>query len=555
MSTSWSETLFPYGGPVGVAPASTLTNDLQINKNNPGVQFQGTEANAIFAEEREIAGDLWFVQNATYASANTPGQWTQVNAAAASYAFVLRASGAMQRLTAPSAAPNPIVWTTVSSVDATGTLTVGTVPFARVTGFAGPTTTPVPISQGGTGSSTQNFVDLSSAAQVKTGTFGVGPPPTNAFNQANSLIANGRVVSITRTTSAALSAGSVQLGDIAQLAMTMDWQEAQANGVSFRRTDTGAYTPLYAGGVTLMSGSYSGAGTGLTGIPWSALPYTPVQSVASGSTKTSIGGTATNPTVDVVPANFTGIPWSALPYTPVQSVTAGSTKISIGGTSANPTVDVTPANFAAGSVPNAALVTTPLDVSSTSQTKTGALTLTALTTGTNPGGVQNDTVTTLVYGRLNTITKDGGTAASQLGSVVFGNSSVMAGNLDWQESASGAFAMRRTDTGNYVPLLVGPNTAAGAYVPPVYDITGAALANTTHIVIGRGTTVGGLGTQTITLSGAAVFASASSYQVMVTPNGSTTPLEVSAYTSGSQFTVANTSGTSAIPFTFVAVGA
>lgn len=62
-----------------------------------------------------------------------------------------------------------------------------------------------------------------------------------------------------------------------------------------------------------------------------------VQSVTAGSTSIVIGGTASDPTVDVAQSIKDG---SAKGATAVQSLTAGSTSVVVGGTATAPTVDV-----------------------------------------------------------------------------------------------------------------------------------------------------------------------------------------------------------------------
>jgi hypothetical protein len=86
-------------------------------------------------------------------------------------------------------------------------------------------------------------------------------------------------------------------------------------------------------------------------------------------------------------------------------------------------------------------------------------------------------------------------------------------------------------------------------VPPVYDSSGAALASTTHAVIGSGT---GTGTaQTITLSGAAVFTSSASYSVAVShANGGASSTDV-ALVSGSSFTI---NAPNTVDYNWIAIG-
>jgi hypothetical protein len=129
MSQGWiqEESLYPYGSSVALSPGASTTDDIIIVKTFPGIQFQGTESNAVQQEEREVSGDYWFATNATYEpSTGTPNQWTQFNASIPSYAWVLRANGSVQRLQAPAGAAAPISWTTLSTIDALGRTTLST---------------------------------------------------------------------------------------------------------------------------------------------------------------------------------------------------------------------------------------------------------------------------------------------------------------------------------------------------------------------------------------------------------------------------------------------
>ena len=101
-----------------------------------------------------------------------------------------------------------------------------------------------------------------------------------------------------------------------------------------------------------------------------------------------------------------------------------------------------------------------------------------------------------------------------------------------------------TQTGS--AAITGPMSVASGYVPPVYNVSGAALASTTHAAIGSGTGTGSA--QTITLSGAAVFSSATSYSVVA--SGTTGTVEV-GYTDGANFTL---TAAASEPYRWVAIG-
>jgi hypothetical protein len=124
MSQGWiqNERVTPYGAPIVLSSQTSTTSDITIMKTFPGLGFNGTETNAVFFEEREVAGDFWFVTNATFEppSPATGNQWTQIIASVPSYAMVLRATGVIERLSAPAGASTPIAWTSVWMLDPKG---------------------------------------------------------------------------------------------------------------------------------------------------------------------------------------------------------------------------------------------------------------------------------------------------------------------------------------------------------------------------------------------------------------------------------------------------
>jgi hypothetical protein len=113
---TWTETVGPYGAS-GNAPGEQFENDVIIFEAYPGLILNGTESNNVWTEYREVAGDAFITTNATYDPTNG---WTQVNPSLPSFAYVFRATGEIDRLTAPVSSPTPIVWTKVFELDANG---------------------------------------------------------------------------------------------------------------------------------------------------------------------------------------------------------------------------------------------------------------------------------------------------------------------------------------------------------------------------------------------------------------------------------------------------
>lgn len=111
----------PFSGPF-------TTNDLGVYEAFPAIQFQGTETGAIYYEDREVAGTIYRVQNATF------NQWAQkwmaVNPNLPSYGFAITPTGAFQFVSQPAGTPPWSAWTVGWHIErtATGSLPqVGTV--------------------------------------------------------------------------------------------------------------------------------------------------------------------------------------------------------------------------------------------------------------------------------------------------------------------------------------------------------------------------------------------------------------------------------------------
>lgn len=111
----WSETLNTFDTTQSVPNSQQFPYDPLINKSDPGLIFSGTETNAIYTEAREVGGDFWIVQNATYNGTN----WVPKNTALPVYADHYSANGVRERVSC-AAGTNPVVWTTIFSIDASG---------------------------------------------------------------------------------------------------------------------------------------------------------------------------------------------------------------------------------------------------------------------------------------------------------------------------------------------------------------------------------------------------------------------------------------------------
>lgn len=130
--------------------------------------------------------------------------------------------------------------------------------------------------------------------------------------------------------------------------------------------------------------------------------------------------------------------------------------------------------------------------------------------------------------------------------------SVTAGSID-TTGAVAAGSVNATGT-----VLASSDASAQAYVPPVYNATGGALADTTHIVTGLNTVTytSSTGNILVTLSGAAVFSGTSSYQVVGSSDTGAIAVGTVPY-SGTQFEIQivnSTGGSGSTVVKWIAIG-
>ena len=321
-----------------------------------------------------------------------------------------------------------------------------------------------------------------------------------------------------------------------------------------------------AAGVTLSSGSFTGSGANLTGIPGSAITGGVVTSVSGTGNIASTGGST--PTISISDnPSFSGS------LSASGGLTSGS-GLNTGG----PILGATTGSFS-GALSAASVTATGLTVGNCVQVTTGGLFTTAagacgtaqnfvdLTTAQTVAGAKTFTSATgFGFNGAPTCT---GQAASYFtwnqsgggGESAFTtcfNATVSASFWHYNGTATvqssrinadgtyiaGPGAAAATGTSAYGPSsasVSGPlssqQTAGGAsgYVPPVYNASGAALASTTHMVTGN-VSIAASSTVVITLSGAAVYTSGTSYFVAV--SGNTNSMQVNK-SNGSSFTITN----------------
>ena len=116
------DSIFPFLPANANSPPQLFPYDVIINTAFPGIEFIGTEPNALYQEIREVNGCLWIVTNAMY-NENLL-QWdqeTNQNTTLPAYALEL-CDGAMTRYYSPATLipDTPITWTPLWTVTADG---------------------------------------------------------------------------------------------------------------------------------------------------------------------------------------------------------------------------------------------------------------------------------------------------------------------------------------------------------------------------------------------------------------------------------------------------
>lgn len=105
--------------PFGTFAPGPGTYDQVVQKPYPGLILNGTEPSGLYYEIREINGELWFIQNATFAG----NEFTPVNGAVAAFSFKVSSTNELVFMSGGTGV-NPITWTVTFSFPFSGTLTV-----------------------------------------------------------------------------------------------------------------------------------------------------------------------------------------------------------------------------------------------------------------------------------------------------------------------------------------------------------------------------------------------------------------------------------------------
>lgn len=121
---------YPFGSNVEVQ-----YSDFAVSSVNPGIEFGGTEAGAIWFEDREINGVMYRVQNATW---NKFAQvWSLVDATKPAYALSLQAT-VLQWLSSPAGITPFATWSPSGTVAGNR---AGLIPSVAADGSVGTPTT------------------------------------------------------------------------------------------------------------------------------------------------------------------------------------------------------------------------------------------------------------------------------------------------------------------------------------------------------------------------------------------------------------------------------
>jgi hypothetical protein len=122
MSIFGTESIDTFAPGLSQGPTSTLSVDVVINKADPGVILQGSEASGRQCEIREVAGVLYIVNNATFSVAGNT--WSCVNTASEADGMRMDASGNWQKITHVATAGTWASgsWTVVDAMDVSGNI-------------------------------------------------------------------------------------------------------------------------------------------------------------------------------------------------------------------------------------------------------------------------------------------------------------------------------------------------------------------------------------------------------------------------------------------------
>ena len=285
-----------------------------------------------------------------------------------------------------------------------------------------------------------------------------------------------------------------------------------AQSVGGAKTFTGT---LSAAGVTLSSGSFTGSGANLTGIPGSAITGGVVTSVSGTGNIASTGGSTPTISISNNPSFSGSLSASG-------GLTSGS-GLNTGG----PILGATTGSFS-------------------SDVTIGGVNHVIFNSSALGGQIRGDGVNDLIL--------QGGTA----GAVYIQNNAGAQNNAHFPDP--GGLILDRGGLTSTAPAQAASDGGTRAYVPPIYNSDGTATASTVHSVIKTNVgctsqstgTPNTIGTCTITLafSGATVFASPTSYgcwftQILSSPTSNVTAQPYSqskSSTSDSVYIVASAGG-------------
>lgn len=386
-------------------------------------------------------------------------------------------------------------------------------------------TTPLAIGSGGTGSAAQNFVDLTTAQTVGgaktftaalTGTSAAFSSALSATTITGSGVASvGSLVTTTAVagsfSAAGFTGGTLTAGVVADATSgvgDMGLVNAYTNGgFSFYQWNGSAY-------VKTVGISGTGALTGATIINGNALALN--GAIPGGSNgDISFGRTGGTAYAFMGTALATGGQFDF-----------GSTNAGAYTFQKNPSSPILAPIFAGGGT-----FASDVTLLGTSNVVFNSAAL--------GGQIRGDGISNLIL--------RGGTA----GSVYIQNNAGAQNNAHFPDP--GGLILDRGGLTSTAPAQAASDGATRAYVPPVYDVNGAALASTTHIVTGSITGNSVATNFTPTIASAAIFSSATSYAVFIQNPTSLNP--VVTITSGSQFNIGfGVAPGNGVKYYYVAIG-
>jgi hypothetical protein len=188
--------------PWGVFAPGPGSYDQIVQKPYPGLVLSGTEPSGRYYEIREINGELWFIQNATFAG----NEFTPVNATIAATAFKISTASDLVFMSGGTGV-SPITWTVTFTFPMSGALTVNSLDV--LTSATIGTTLAVGTNATIGGELFANSGSITTSFSVGGELFANSGSITTSFNVGGELFANSAAITTTLTAQSLVATGNV----------------------------------------------------------------------------------------------------------------------------------------------------------------------------------------------------------------------------------------------------------------------------------------------------------------------------------------------------------